>query len=165
MIDDLANRILRDVNLDEVAPRSKRSPEEGAAADHWSPPVLLERVAYLKKVARYGNGTAGEIIKEYPHYSVGLSFVGRSGDAEVHPGYACIFQTLAGTATLVTGGTVVKPKPAGTGEIVGISIEGGTKQELRPGEVAHVPAGLPHQFLIAGDKSIAYLVVRIRDVK
>ena len=165
MIDDLANRILRDVNIEEIAPRNKRSPEDGAAADHWSPPVLLERAAYLKKLARYGNGSASEIIKEYPHYSVGLSFIGRSGDAEVHLGYACMFQTLAGAATLVTGGTVVRPRSAGTGDVVGISIEGGTRQELRQGEVAHVAAGVPHQFLIAGDKSITYLVVNIREVK
>ena len=165
MIDDLANRILRDVNLEEVAPRNKRSAEEGAAADHWSPPVLLERAAYLKKLARYGSGSASEIIKEYPHYSVGLSFMGRSGDAEVHVAHTCMFQTLAGAATLVTGGTVVKPRSAGSGEIIGNSIEGGTKQELRQGEVVHVPAGMPHQFLIAGDKSITCLVVKIRNVK
>jgi len=165
MIDDLANRILRDVNLEEVPPRSRRSPEEGAATDHWSPPVLLERAAYLKKLAWYGNGSATELIKEYPHYSVGLSFMGRSGDAEVHLGYACMFQILAGAATLVTGGRVDRPRSAGSGEIVGISIEGGTKQELRQGEVVHVPMGVPHQFLIPGDKSITCLVVKIREVK
>lgn len=165
MIDALANRILRDVNLEEIALRDKRSPDEAATADHWSPPVLLERAAYLKKLARYGNGSASEIIKEYPHYSVGLSFIGRSGDAEVHMAHACMFQTLAGAATLVTGGTVVRPRSAGSGEIVGISIEGGTRQELRQGEIVHVPAGVPHQFLIAGEKSIAFLVVKIRELK
>lgn len=165
MIEDLANRILRDVNLEQIAPRNKRSPEEREAADHWLPAVLLERAAYLKKLARYGNGSASEMMKEYPHYSVGLSFFGRSADAEVHLGYSCIFQILAGAATLVTGGNLVRPKPAGAGEIVGDSIESGTKQELRQGEMVHVPAGLPHQFLIAADKSITCLVVKIREVK
>jgi mannose-6-phosphate isomerase-like protein (cupin superfamily) len=166
MIDDFAKRILRDVNLEEISPRQKRSADEdGQAADHWSPAVLLERAAYLRKLARYGNGSASEVIKEYPHYSVALSFIGRSGDAEVHHAYSCMFQILAGAATLVTGGNVVRSRSAGTGEIVGSSIEGGTTQELRQGEVAHVPAGVAHQFLIAGEKSITCLVVKIRAEK
>ena len=51
-MDDLAKLILKDVSLDQIAPREqKHSP-----VDHWSPPILLERAAYLKKMARYGNG-------------------------------------------------------------------------------------------------------------
>ena len=165
MIDDFAKRILRDVNLEEIAPRQKHASEEGVSADHWSPAVLLERAAYLRKLARYGNGSASEVIKEYPHYSILLSFIGRSGDAEVHHAYSCMFQILAGTAKLVTGGSVVRPRTAGPGEIVGGSIEGGATRELRQGEVAHVSAGVAHQFLIAGEKSITCLVVKIRTEK
>ena len=165
-MDDFAKHILRDVNLEEIGPRGENHAEaDGQRVDHWPSAVLLERAAYLRKLARYGSGSASEIIKEYPHYSVTLSFLGRSGDAEVHHGYACMFQILAGAATLATGGTVVRPRPAGAGEIVGISIEGGMNQELRQGEFAHVPAGVAHQFLIAGDKSITCLVVKIQEPK
>ena len=45
----------------------------------------------------------------------------------------------------------------------GVSIEGGTRQELRAGDTAHVPAGLPHQMLVSGDKSITCLVVKIQE--
>lgn len=51
----------------------------------------------------------------------------------------------------------------GPGEIRGASIEGGMRQELRAGDVAHVPAGVPHQMLVAGEKTITSLVVKVRE--
>ena len=165
-MDDFAKRILSDVNLDEVAPRAKIKPP----VDHWSPAVLLERAAYLRKMARYGTGSASEMVKEFPHYSVALSFLGRTGDADVHLAETCIFHVLAGAATLVTGGALSRAKSAGAGEIKSNSIENGSRQELqsqelRQGDIAHVPSGVPHQFLISGDKSITCLIVKIREAK
>jgi quercetin dioxygenase-like cupin family protein len=49
----------------------------------------------------------------------------------------------------------------GPGEIRGASIEGGLRQELRAGDVAHVPAGVPHQMLVSGDKTFTAFVVKI----
>ena len=160
-MDDFAKRILNDVNPDEIAPTRKPRP----LVDHWPPAVLLERAAYLRKLARYGNGFASEIIKEFPHYSVALSFLGRSGDTEVHHGHSCIFHVLAGTATLLTGGTVLRPRSAGTGEVAGTSIEGGETQGIRQGDVIHVPPGVAHQILVAGDKSITLLIVKVQESK
>ena len=37
------------------------------------------------------------------------------------------------------------------------------RQELRAGDVAHVPAGVPHQMLVAGEKTITSLVVKVRE--
>lgn len=160
-MDEFTKKILNDVNLDEITPRAKDRPP----ADHWSAAVLLERAAYLRKMARYGDGSASETIREYPHYAAELSFRSRTGDAEVHEGCTCIFHVLAGAATLAIGGTVMRPRSAGPGELRGSSIENGVRQELRQGDIAHVPAGIPHQFLIAGDKSVTYLIVKIQEVK
>ncbi|MGP8252440.1 MAG: cupin domain-containing protein [Terracidiphilus sp.] len=44
-------------------------------------------------------------------------------------------------------------------------MEGGVRQELRAGDVVHVPAGTPHQFLLAGDKAVTSLVMKIREVE
>lgn len=158
-MDDIAKRILNDVNLDAIAPRVK----DRAPVDHWPSPVLLERAAYLRKMAKYGNGSASETIREYSHYSVELSFVGRTGDAEVHHHHASMFHVLAGSATLAMGGKVNRARSAGVGEMRGDSIENGSLQELRQGDVVLVPAGIPHQLLIAGDKSITCLIVKIRE--
>jgi len=160
-MDDLAKRILNDLNLEEIAPRTRKQ----SLVDHWSPAVLLERAAYLRKMAKYGNGSAVEAIKEYPHYAAVLSFQSRTGDAEVHHGHTCLFHVLAGAATLTTGGTVNRPRTIEPGELRGASIENGSSQELRQGDIAHVPAGVPHQFLIAGDKSLTCLIVKIQEAK
>ena len=160
-MDDLAKRLLSDWKLKEIAPRAKKQ----SPADHWSPAVLLERASYLRKLARYGDGSASEVIKEYPHYSAVLSFQSRTSEAEVHLGYTSLFHVLAGAAMLVTGGTVMRSRSTGTEELRGASIENGCSQELRQGDIAHVPAGVPHQFLISGDKSITCLIVKIQEVE
>jgi uncharacterized RmlC-like cupin family protein len=36
---------------------------------------------------------------------------------------------------------------------------------LKQGEFVHVPAGIPHQFLVAGEKSIACFVVKIQETE
>jgi mannose-6-phosphate isomerase-like protein (cupin superfamily) len=160
-MDDLAREILKDMALEEIAPRNQdRSP-----VDHWSPPILLERAAYLKKMARYGDGAASETLREYPQHTVGLLFRSRDGDAEMHKGHAFLFCVLAGTATLVMGGTLTRPKKMGPGQMHGDALEGGVRQELKQGEFVHVPAGIPHQLLVAGEKSVACFVVKIQETE
>jgi mannose-6-phosphate isomerase-like protein (cupin superfamily) len=132
-------------------------------ADHWSSAVLLERAAYLHKLAKHGDGAAGETLKEYPHHCAMLSFRSRDGEAEVHENFADVFYVLDGRATLVTGGTVGGVRQVGPGETRGSSVEGGVRQELRAGDVAHVPAGLPHQMLVAGDKTVTCLVLKVEE--
>jgi mannose-6-phosphate isomerase-like protein (cupin superfamily) len=130
-------------------------------ADHWPAAILLERAAYLRKLARHGDGQASETLKEYPQHATMLSFRARDGVAELHENFADLFYVLDGRATLVTGGTVVGAETIGPGEIRGASIEGGVRRELRAGAVAHVPAGVPHQMLVAGDKTFTSFVVKI----
>jgi mannose-6-phosphate isomerase-like protein (cupin superfamily) len=151
----------------EVLPLESRhaaaAKDELPQLDHWPGAVLLERGAYLRKLARYGDGQASETLKEYPQHATMLSFHARDGVAELHENFADIFCVLEGRATLVTGGTVVGAHPVGPGETRGERIEGGSRQELRPGDVAHVPAGVPHQMLVAGDKTFTSFVVKIRE--
>jgi mannose-6-phosphate isomerase-like protein (cupin superfamily) len=158
-MDNLAKPILKDVALEEIAPRvQKVSP-----VDHWSPAILLERAAYLKKMARYGDGSATETLREYPQHIALLSFRSRDSEAEMYQDFAVLFCALAGAATLVTGGTVTRARVVEPGMSRGASIEGGTRQELKAGEIAHVPAGLPHQILVADEKTITCFVVKIQE--
>jgi mannose-6-phosphate isomerase-like protein (cupin superfamily) len=158
-MDELAKKILKDAVLEEIAPRiQKRSP-----VDHWSPAVLLERAAYLKKMARYGDGSASETLREYPQHFAMLSFRSRDGEAEAHQSYAQLIFVLAGAATLVTGGTVSRARTVGPGETRGDSIEGGAKQELKAGDVVHVPAGIPFQMLVAGEKTFTCFMMKIQE--
>jgi mannose-6-phosphate isomerase-like protein (cupin superfamily) len=144
------------------APKPER---ERNPVDHWTPAVLLERGAYLKKLAKHGSGAAGETLKEYARHTAMLSFRNRDGEAEVHARFADLFCVLAGAATLVTGGTVVKARTVGPGETRGDGIEGGARQELRAGDVAHIPAGVPHQMLVPGEKTFTAFVLKIEETE
>jgi mannose-6-phosphate isomerase-like protein (cupin superfamily) len=156
VIDDFSAKILKEL-LDgaerKLPARPAPKPEQQKAAEHWTRPILMERGAYLSKLARYGEGSASETIKEYPQHCVMLSVRSRNGDAEVHENFAHIFLVLDGNATLVSGGTL-----AGPGEI-----RDGVRYQLRAGDVAHVPAGTPHQLLVAADRPATYLVFKVQE--
>jgi mannose-6-phosphate isomerase-like protein (cupin superfamily) len=160
-MDLLSKAILKDVNLDEVMPK-KSEPKN--PVDHWSPAVLLERAAYLRKLARHGDGSASETLKEYPQHFAMLSFRSRDGEAEVHEQFADLFCVLAGKATLVTGGIVKGARAISLGETRGTAIEGGEEQTLRAGDVVHIPAAIPHHMLVKGQDTITYLVLKVQEV-
>lgn len=159
-MDKVAIEILKDVALEEIGPQPQ-APKN--PVDHWAPAVLLERAAYLRKMAKLGDGSASEVLKEYPQHRAMLSFRSRSGEAEVHEQWADLFVVLAGTATLVTGGVVAKARTVAPGETRGAAIEGGRAQTLRAGEIAHVPAGTPHQMLLTGENTITSLVLKVQE--
>ncbi|HUA99749.1 MAG TPA: hypothetical protein VMA34_15560 [Terracidiphilus sp.] len=154
----LERGILKDVSPDEFAPRAERT----NPVDHWSPPILLERAAYLRKLAKAGDGSASETLREYPQHFAMLSYRSRNGEAEVHEEFADLFYVLAGAATLVTGGNVTGARSAGPGETRGSGIEGGARQELRAGDVAHVPASVPHKMLVSSEETLTCFVLKIR---
>lgn len=155
--------ILKDLLEGEaIAPAAPRAQPRNPV-DHWTTPILLERAAYLAKLAKYGDGSATETLREFNQHCVMLSFRGRDSDAEVHEHAASIFVVLDGVATLVTGGTVKAATKIGQGEIRGSSIEGGTQQKVRKGDVVNIPAGQPHQMLVGGEKTVTYLVLKVQE--
>jgi len=83
------------------------------------------------------------------------------GQAELHKTKVDVMVIQSGTATLVTGGEVIDPTPTAPNEIRGSGIKGGEKRIVNPGDVIEVPAGLPHQFLLAPGSQITYLVVKV----
>ncbi|MCC7412413.1 MAG: heme-binding protein [Gammaproteobacteria bacterium] len=68
------------------------------------------------------------------------------GDAEVHLDDTDIFYVLDGSATFVTGGELVAPRPIATGELRGSAIRGGESIRLARGDVITIPRGVPHWF-------------------
>jgi mannose-6-phosphate isomerase-like protein (cupin superfamily) len=151
---------------EELRPVRKKaggSKDQPPHADHWTPAILLERAAYLRKLAKAGDGQASETLKEYPQHAAMLSLRARDGVAELHENFADLFLVLDGRATLVTGGTVAGAETIAPGEIRGASIAGGVRRELRAGDVAHVPAGVPHQMLVPGEKTFTSFVLKIRE--
>lgn len=157
-MDKFSAEILKGLAGEDVAPPPPRRPRN--PIDHWTPAVLLERAAYLRKLARLSDGSASETLREYPQHAAMLSFRSRTGEAEIHEKIADLFVILAGAATLVTGGDLCGARSIGPGEMRGDAIEGGARQQLRAGEVIHIPAGTPHQMILAGDQTVAYFILK-----
>lgn len=88
----------------------------------------------------------GMPLLEQQNYKIHASHRDQAGMAEVHTSDTDIIYVLEGTATFVTGGTVVDGKNIAPDEIRGASIQGGDKRKLVKGDVIVVPSGVPHQF-------------------
>jgi mannose-6-phosphate isomerase-like protein (cupin superfamily) len=133
--------------------------------DHWTPAQLLDRAQHLRQLAAQGDGSASETLIKYPHHYTMLAFRNRNGGGELHQNFADLFYILDGRVTLVTGGEVADPKTTAPGEIRGTSVKGGSSQELKAGDVVHIPAGTPHQMLVAAGDTVTYFVVKIEETR
>ncbi len=107
-------------------------------------------------------------------HNIGVGVLYRAeGDkqtAAVHYKVSEVYHVLKGSATFVTGGTLVnaKTREAGSIEVAsedgpgssGTGIQGGVTRQLKAGDVIVIPAGTPHWFSKI-DGSIAYLNIRV----
>ncbi len=113
--------------------------------------------------ARVGAAFArGEPLLETADYKIHASRREKAGLAEVHEHETDILRVVAGTARLVTGGRLVDAKATGPGELRGASIANGSAQDLAPGDVVVVPAGVPHWFERVSDPFTYYVVKSVR---
>ena len=83
------------------------------------------------------------------------------GLVEVHTKDTDILYVLKGSATVVTGGTMIEGKPTAADEIRGKEITGGETRELVPGDVMIIPNGVPHWFKSVKGPFL-YFVVKVR---
>lgn len=101
------------------------------------------------------------LFNEGESYMVHTSRRDGAGKAEVHFQDADIIYVEEGTATVVTGGTVVEPTTLAPGEIRGKEIAGGETRTLHKGDVLIVPSGTPHWFKEVS-APFTYFVVKAR---
>ncbi|HEY6368758.1 MAG TPA: heme-binding protein, partial [Candidatus Binatia bacterium] len=105
----------------------------------------------------------GMPLLEIANYKVHASHREGPGVVEVHTRDTDIIYMLEGTATLVTGGTVVDGKNIEPEEIRGKDVKGGETRQISKGDVLIVPNGVPHWFKeVKGP--INYYVVKVRSV-
>jgi mannose-6-phosphate isomerase-like protein (cupin superfamily) len=159
-MDKLSKAILKEAVQEEPTPKShSKNP-----VDHWTPAILKERALYLRKMAEHSQGWAAEKLADYEQHFPMLLYRNRDGEAEVHANFADLFYLIDGSATLLTGGKVIGARSTGPGEIRGDSIEGGTHQSLKPGDLIHVPVGVPHQMLVGG-KTATCLIMKMQQTQ
>ena len=101
----------------------------------------------------------GVPLLEVPGYKIHASRREGPGVAEVHDWETDVVYVLEGSATVVTGGSVVDPKVTEPGQIRGPLIQGGEARRIGRGDVVVIPAGVPHWFKdVSGP--LTYFVVK-----
>lgn len=102
---------------------------------------------------------AGPIAKT-ADYAVSIAHRGEAGKVEVHETETDIISITDGTATFLTGGTMVGGKVTKAGQWLGTDIQGGEVHHLSKGDVVVVPAGTPHWFKEV-PQGVTYLLVKV----
>ena len=97
------------------------------------------------------------------NYKVDASHRDEPGVVEVHARDTDIIYMLEGTATLVTGGTLVDGKTIEPEEIRGRESTGGETRVITKGDVVVIPNGTPHWFKEVNGP-INYYVVKVKSV-
>ncbi|OQW70573.1 MAG: hypothetical protein BVN34_00885 [Proteobacteria bacterium ST_bin12] len=100
----------------------------------------------------------GMPLLEADGYKVHASRREKAGLVEVHENETDVLYVLDGTATLVTGGTMVEPKWTAPGEVRAPRVEGGETQVLAKGDVVVIPQGVPHWFKEASNPFLYFVV-------
>jgi hypothetical protein len=70
-----------------------------------------------------------------------------------------VFVQSRGTSQL-RGKVVGLKASSGAGEFVGTSLEGGERHAIATGDVVHIPATIPHAFLVPKGKHITYVLFK-----
>lgn len=95
-------------------------------------------------------------------YRVNASRRDGPGEAEVHLKDSDIFYVREGSATFVTGGSVVEPRNLSPAEVRGKALQGGEERLIRAGDVITIPRGVPHWFKSV-ETPFTYYVVKSVD--
>jgi mannose-6-phosphate isomerase-like protein (cupin superfamily) len=98
---------------------------------------------------------------DFGNHGLSITVHDTSCIAEVHQTTADVMIVQSGEATLVYGGEVIEPQFPKPNEIRGSGIRNGNCRHVEAGDVVHLPAGTPHQWIIEPGKHIIYLVVHI----
>jgi mannose-6-phosphate isomerase-like protein (cupin superfamily) len=136
--------------------------QTGSGAQVFPGSDVASQISALVPVAK-ASGSSGATLGDYKTHAIKLSVRTSSGGAEVHAHYDDIFFVTEGKATLITGGTVVNAKTGDDGETKGSSIQNGSSQTIVKGDVVHIPAGTPHQLLLAPGDVFGSIVIKVRE--
>ena len=126
----------------------------------WKSAELKQREEALSKKVGPDH-SARETLAEYNDHRFRLLYRDADGYPEQHDKVVDVVIVQSGEGTLVVGGKMISPKGSdAAGEYIGASIEGGERHPLAAGDVVHIPAKIPHGFLVPRGKHITYVLVK-----
>ena len=126
----------------------------------WSA-MVVEEVADRLEASLGDKSLVWETVGNYDGHSVYLVLRGKTGNAEIHETESDVQISVRGRAISVIGGELVDAEQLPRKQIRGSAIQGGTQQELEPGDLMHIPPGLPHHLLIDASEPYMYLLIKI----
>ena len=126
----------------------------------WTPAELKQREQALSKKVGPDH-SARETLADYKSHRFRLLYRDGDGFPEQHDHVIDVVLVQSGEATLVLGGAMTGSKASSTaGEYTGTGISGGESHKVGAGDVIHIPAGVPHRFLVAEGKHVTYVLVK-----
>ena len=126
----------------------------------WTPSVIEQHEAGLKRNVAPDHSSR-ETLADYGDHRFRLLFRDADGLPEEHDKLVDVVMVHSGEGTLVLGGTMAGKKGSlETGEYVGTAITGGEPHPLAAGDIVHIPAGIPHSFLVPAGKHITYVLLK-----
>ena len=135
------------------------------AADHpdfrlWKAGELEKRNAALSKKVG-ADHSSRETLADFGDHRFRFLYRDADGFPEQHDKIVDVVFVQSGEGTLQLGGTLVDKKASGgNGEFVGSRLDGGSRHPLAAGDVIHIPATVPHAFLVSKGKHITYVLVK-----
>jgi hypothetical protein len=126
----------------------------------WRAAELKQRDGALSKKVGPDH-SARETLADYGDHRFRLLYRDADGVPEQHDAIVDVVMVQSGEGTLLLGGRMINPKASGgAGEYLGTGIEGGERHALAAGDVVHIPAKIPHSFLVPSGKHITYVLVK-----
>lgn len=102
-----------------------------------------------------------ETLADYCDHRFRMLYRDANGNPEQHDAIIDVVMVQSGEGELQLGGTMIGKRGTTTGEYVGIRLEGGERHPLAAGDIVHIPAGVPHAFLVAEGQHITYVLLKI----
>jgi len=103
-------------------------------------------IAKAKSEHKDGQALVTEPMLELGPYDGHLEYRASVGNASVHEKEAEAFYVIDGSATMITGGKLVKETRTNATNLSGSAIEGGASRTIAKGDFILVPENTPHWF-------------------
>lgn len=126
----------------------------------WTPLAIGQHEARLMKNVAPDHSSR-ETLADYGDHRFRLLYRNANGLPEEHDKIVDVVMVHSGEGTLMLGGTMSGKKgSAATGEYLGTALTGGEMHPLASGDIVHIPAGIPHSFLVPAGKHITYVLLK-----
>lgn len=126
----------------------------------WKASELKEHDAALSKHVG-DDHSSRETLADYGDHRFRMLYRDADGNPEQHDAIIDVVMVQSGAGTLMMGGTMIGKRGSGNGEWLGTRLDGGDRHPLGPGDIVHIPAGIPHSFLVPPGGHITYVLLKI----